>query len=81
MGAALPVLALAEEEYAVPIATTHAWEQPLVPITDYAEGEAYDVIVVGAGVAGCAAAAAAAENGASVLLVEKSSTITSHRSG
>ncbi len=78
MGAALPVLALAEEEYAVPIATTHAWEQPLVPITDYAEGEAYDVIVVGAGVAGCAAAAAAAENGASVLLVEKSSTITSH---
>lgn len=35
----------------------------------------YDIVVVGAGLAGCAAALTASEKGASVLVVEKSNTI------
>lgn len=39
--------------------------------SQHAGTETYDVVVVGAGVAGCAAALLAADNGASVLIVEK----------
>ena len=56
----------------------YAWEQPLVPITDIVSEESYDIVVVGAGVAGCAAAQSAAEAGASVCLVEKSDIVTGH---
>lgn len=56
----------------------YAWEQPLEPITEFAAEETYDIVVVGAGVAGCAAAQSAAESGASVLLVEKFEGVTAH---
>ena len=39
----------------------------------YEDGNRYDVIVVGAGTAASAAAVSASENGAKVLMVEKSS--------
>lgn len=60
------------------VAGGYAWEQPLVPITDIVSEEDYDIVVVGAGVAGCAAAQSAAEAGASVCLVEKSDIVTGH---
>lgn len=56
----------------------YAWEQPLEPITEFVSEETYDIVIVGAGVAGCAAAQSAAEAGASVLLVEKFETVTAH---
>ncbi|BAK45240.1 FAD-dependent oxidoreductase [Eggerthella sp. YY7918] len=56
----------------------YAWEQPLEPITDFVSEESYDIVVVGAGIAGCAAAQSAAEAGANVLLVEKFEGVTAH---
>lgn len=37
-----------------------------------------DILIIGAGIAGCAAAQAAAEAGASVLVLEQTSTVTAH---
>ena len=59
-------------------ASGYAWEQPLEPITEFVAEETYDIVVVGAGVAGCAAAQSAAEAGANVLLVEKFEGVTAH---
>lgn len=56
----------------------YAWEQPLEPITEFVAEEDYDIVVVGAGIAGCAAAQSAAEAGAKVLLVEKFEGVTAH---
>lgn len=56
----------------------YPWEKPLEPITDFVAEETYDIVVVGAGVAGCAAAQSAAESGAKVLLVEKFEGVTAH---
>lgn len=72
--AATPLAHADEPVYMSP----HAWEQPLVPITDFVDELTYDIVVVGAGVAGTAAAQAAAESGAKVLLVEKFEGCTGH---
>ncbi len=56
----------------------HSWlNQPEV-ITDVVSEETYDIVVIGAGVAGCTAAQAAAAAGASVICCEKFSTYTAH---
>ncbi|MEC4175469.1 FAD-dependent oxidoreductase [Adlercreutzia sp. R21] len=59
-------------------ASIHSWEQPLEPITDFVAEEDYEIVVIGAGIAGCAAAQSAAEAGANVLLVEKFEGVTAH---
>ena len=56
----------------------YAWTQPMVPITDFVAEENYDIVIVGAGMAGCTAAQAAAEAGASVCVVDQSNGFTAH---
>lgn len=56
----------------------HTWEVAPEPITDVASTEEYDVVVVGAGLAGCNAAQAAAAAGAKVVLIEQASQYTAH---
>ena len=65
--AAAPVVASADE----PFAAEHPWEIAPEPITDIAETVETEVLVIGAGLAGCACACSAAENGAKVICVEK----------
>ena len=59
-------------------AGAHAWLQPAPALPEISAEETYDVVVIGAGIAGCTAAQAAAEAGASVLVVEKFEGITAH---
>jgi succinate dehydrogenase/fumarate reductase flavoprotein subunit len=49
----------------------HTWEVKPDPITSIAETKDYDIVVVGAGVAGLCASEAAARNGASVAVLER----------
>lgn len=56
----------------------HAWLQPAPALPEISAEETYDVVVIGAGIAGCTAAQAAAEAGATVLVVEKFEGITAH---
>lgn len=49
----------------------HTWEVAPKPITDIAETKDYDIVIVGAGIAGLSAAEAAARNGASVAILER----------
>ena len=56
----------------------HTWETAPKPITDFADELEADVVIIGAGMAGCTAAQAAAEAGASVIVVEQFSGITAH---
>lgn len=52
-------------------APKRTWETPPAAIENIAKTEDYDVVVVGGGMAGCAAACSAAEGGARVVLLEK----------
>lgn len=52
----------------------YAWEVAPEPITDIASTVDTDILVIGAGLAGCACAAAAAEKGGKVTVVEKTSS-------
>ena len=65
--------AFADEAPAAPV-SPHSWENPPEPITDIAEKKEYDVVIVGGGIAGCAAAEAAARYGASVAVLEQAET-------
>lgn len=56
-------------------AGAHPWEQAPEPITDIAEKKEYDIVIVGAGIAGISAAEAAARNGAKVVVIEKSAQV------
>ncbi|MBR2835303.1 MAG: FAD-dependent oxidoreductase [Coriobacteriales bacterium] len=67
-GAVAPVAAQAEE----PFAAAHPWEIAPEPITDIVKTVETEVLIIGAGIAGCACACSAAENGAKVICVEKS---------
>lgn len=49
----------------------HTWEVAPVPITDIVETKDFDIVIVGAGIAGLSAAEAAARNGASVAVLER----------
>jgi glycine/D-amino acid oxidase-like deaminating enzyme len=59
-------------------AAAHPWLCKPQPITDLIREETCDVVVIGAGIAGCVAAQSAAEAGASVICVEKSGDVTAH---
>lgn len=49
----------------------HTWEVAPEPITDIAETKDFDIVIVGAGLAGLSAAEAAARSGASVAVLEQ----------
>ena len=51
----------------------HTWEVKPDPITDIAETYDYDVVIVGAGLAGLSSAEAAARSGAKVAVLERTS--------
>ena len=54
----------------------HAWEVKPEPITDIAETKSYDIVIVGAGLAGISAAESAAHSGAKVAVIERSTGIS-----
>lgn len=54
----------------------HTWEVAPEPITDIAETKDYDIVIVGAGLAGISAAEAAARSGAKVAVIERNSGIS-----
>lgn len=54
----------------------HTWEVKPAVITDIAETKDYDVVIVGAGLAGLSAAEAVARNGASVVVLERSDSFS-----
>lgn len=56
----------------------HTWEVAPAPIEDIADTKDYDIVIVGAGVAGTSAAEAAAANGAKVAVIEQSASFTAH---
>lgn len=58
--------------------TSHAWLNPAPELPETVAEETYDVVVIGAGIAGCTAAQAAAEAGASVYVAEKFEGVTAH---
>lgn len=60
------------------LSDSYAWLRPAPAMPEISAEETYDVVVIGAGIAGCTAAQAAAEAGASVLVVEKFEGITAH---
>ena len=49
----------------------YEWEKAPEPISDIAETVDTDILVIGAGLSGCACACSAAENGGKVTVVEK----------
>lgn len=53
----------------------HPWEYVPEPIEDISEEKDYDVVIVGAGIAGISAAEAAARNGAKTVVIERSSQV------
>lgn len=53
----------------------HTWEVAPEPIKDVAETKDYDIVIVGAGIAGNSAAEAAARNGAKVAVIERTDGI------
>ena len=54
----------------------HTWEVAPEPIADIAETQDFDVVVVGAGLAGINAAEAAARNGAKTVVIERNTTFS-----
>ena len=58
----------------------HIWQQKPEPITEFVAEETADIVVVGAGIAGCVATQSAVESGASVICIEKFGKPTAHGS-
>ena len=54
----------------------NTWEVAPEPITDIAETKEYDIVIVGAGLAGISTAEAAARNGAKVAVIERMGEIS-----
>ena len=61
-------------------APTYEWLPQPEPVEEIVSEETYDVVVIGAGIAGVTAAEAASSQGASVVCCEKFGTITAHGS-
>lgn len=59
-------------------AAAHPWLTKPEEIRDILSEETCDIVVLGAGVAGCTAAQAASSAGASVICCEKFATFTAH---
>ena len=76
--AGVATAAKADEATASPNLEAHSWLQPAPALPEISAEETYDVVVVGAGIAGCTAAQSAAEEGASVCVVEKFDGLTAH---
>jgi hypothetical protein len=57
-------------------AEKYVWLNPPTPISDIAETKDFDIVIVGAGVAGLAAAEAASRNGARVAVIEQMDTFS-----
>mgnify|MGYP000915459078 CR=1 FL=1 len=60
------------------VPSVHPWQIKPQPITNIEREETYDIVVVGAGFAGCVAAHSAAEAGAKVICVEKAAEVVGH---
>ena len=60
---------------------TYEWEIAPEPITDIASTVDTDILVIGAGLSGCACAAAAAEKGGKVTVVEKTGSFNGRGGG
>lgn len=56
----------------------HPWLTQPEAITDIVSEETCDIVIIGAGIAGCTAAQAASEAGASVICCEKFGSFTAH---
>ena len=56
----------------------HLWRTRPTPIVEITSEETCDIVVIGAGISGCAAAESASAEGASVVCVEKFGTFTAH---
>jgi succinate dehydrogenase/fumarate reductase flavoprotein subunit len=54
----------------------YVWETKPEPITDIKESKDFDIVIVGAGIAGLSAAEAAARNGAKVAVLEQEATFS-----
>ncbi len=54
----------------------HTWEVAPEPISDIAETQDYDIVIVGAGLAGINAAEAAARNGAKTVVIERNTSFS-----
>ncbi len=59
----------------------HSWEQKPDPITNISNTVDTDVLIIGGGYSGTCCAVNAAQNGANVILVEKSSVLNGHGVG
>ncbi len=70
-----PMSALADEAGGF---VGHTWDIKPEPITDIATVEDYEVVVVGAGIAGVNAFEAACEAGAKTVLIEQAEKVTGH---
>lgn len=66
--------AAAGKDSAATGSSTYSWEEVPAAITDVKEEVDTDILVIGAGLSGCACACAAAEKGGKVTVVEKTST-------
>lgn len=66
------------ESTAVETTAEYGWLNPAPELPSISSEETYDIVVVGAGIAGCTAAQAASEAGASILCVEKFEGWTAH---
>lgn len=55
-----------------------SWESKPEALTDIAETKEFDIVIIGAGLAGNSAAEAAARNGSSVAILERTDTIQIH---
>ena len=73
-----PSTAKASDATEEPNLAAHAWLQAAPDLPNVTAEETYDVVVIGAGIAGCTAAQAAAEAGASVCVLEKFEGLTGH---
>ena len=71
-------IAKASDATEEPNLAAHAWLQAAPDLPNITAEETYDVVVIGAGIAGCTAAQAAAEAGASVCALEKFEGPTGH---
>lgn len=72
--------AISDEAAGAPTTPTgmHTWEKQPTEITDILENKDFDIVIVGAGISGCAAAEAASAAGVKVAVIEQAAGFTAH---